>query len=93
MNAILECFLIVDSVKSLTDENKQVFRISLSKVAQGIIFKVEKMYSEINLTFMHFILLDPIITPFPRKIVIFAVDSFGFLWPCSLSERQHLVLS
>lgn len=30
VNEILKCFLIFHSVKSLTDENKQVFRMSLS---------------------------------------------------------------
>lgn len=48
---------VFHSVKSFTDENKQVFRISLFKVAQGIIFRVGKMESKINYKFMHFKLL------------------------------------
>lgn len=79
MNAILRRLSIFHSVKSFTDENKQVFRMSLSKVAQGIIFGMEKMYSEISHTFTHFISLDSIIAPLPRNTVIFAVYSFGVL--------------
>ena len=33
-NTILKHFLVFHSVKSFTDENNQVFRISLLKVAQ-----------------------------------------------------------
>ena len=53
--------------------------MSLSKVAQGILFGMEKMYSKISHTFAHFISLDSIIAPLPRNIVVFAVYSFGVL--------------
>lgn len=87
VNAIFKRFLIFYSVKAFSDENKQIFRISLSEVAEGIIFRVEEMYSEKSHTVIHFMLLDPIIAPLSRN-VFFLVYSFDFLWSPSLSDRS-----